>query len=43
MQMVAVVGIENWRPIQQYWIPPPHGINMTEACRVPEGFAGETT
>ena len=35
MQMVAVVGIESWRPIQQYWIPPPYGINMTEATRIP--------
>ena len=43
MQMIAFVGIEHWRPIQQYWVGPPHGINITEATRIPEGFPGETT
>lgn len=42
MQMVAVVGLESWRPIQQYWVPPPHGINPSEATRIPDGFPGET-
>jgi hypothetical protein len=40
--MVAVVDIQSWRPIQQYWVPPPYGINMTDATKIPEGFAGET-
>lgn len=40
IQMLAFVGIEHWRPIQQYWVGPPHGINMSEATRIPEGFAG---
>lgn len=42
-QIVSTVGIEHYRPIQEYWIGPPHGINLTEATRIPEGFAGETT
>lgn len=43
IQMVSFVGIEHWRPIQQYWVGPPYGINVTEATRIPDGFPGETT
>jgi hypothetical protein len=43
MQMLCFVGIEHWRPIQQYWVDPPHSINMTEATRIPDGFPGETS
>ena len=28
-QMVCTVGIEHYRPIQEYWIGPPHGVNLT--------------
>lgn len=42
-QMVCAVGMEHYRPIQEYWIGPPSGINYAEATRIPEGFAGETT
>lgn len=41
-QMICAVGMEHYRPIQEYWIGPPSGINYTEATRIPEGFAGET-
>jgi hypothetical protein len=41
-QVVCAVGMEHWRPIQEYWVGPPHGINYTEATRIPEGFAGES-
>ena len=40
MQMLAFVGIQHWRPIQQYWVGPPHGINKSEATRIPDGFPG---
>ena len=43
MQVVSLVNIEHWRPIQQYWVGPPHGINMSEATRIPDGFPGETS
>lgn len=41
--MICAVGMEHYRPIQEYWIGPPSGINYTEATRIPDGFAGETT
>lgn len=41
--MVATVGIEHYRPIQEYWVGPPHGINMTQATTIPDDFPGETT
>jgi hypothetical protein len=41
-QVVCAVGMEHYRPIQEYWIGPPSGINYMEATRIPEGFAGET-
>jgi hypothetical protein len=34
--MLAFVGIEHWRPIQQYWVGAPHGINFSEATRIPD-------
>lgn len=42
-QVVCAVGMEHFRPIQEYWVGPPHGINYTEATRIPEGFPGETS
>ena len=43
MQIACVVGMEHWRPIQEYWVGPPTGVNYVEATRIPEGFPGETT
>lgn len=34
-QIVCAVGMEHFRPIQEYWVGPPHGINYTEATRIP--------
>lgn len=34
-QMVCAVGMEHYRPIQEYWIGPPSGINYMEATRIP--------
>lgn len=33
--MVAFVGNPHFMPIQRYWIPPPHGINFTQATKIP--------
>ena len=43
IQVTATVGMEHYRPIQEYWIGPPEGINLTQATTIPEGFPGETT
>ena len=40
MQVACVVGMEHWRPIQEYWVGAPHGINFAEATRIPDGFPG---
>ena len=41
-RMVAMVGGCHWVPIQRNWVPPPYGINMTEAQRVPARVEGES-
>jgi hypothetical protein len=33
--MVAFVGNPHFVPIQRYWIPPPHGINFSNATKIP--------
>ena len=40
--MAAFVGNPHFTPIQRYWIPPPHGINMTQATKIPERIKNET-
>lgn len=39
-QMVCAVGIEHYRPIQEYWVGPPQGVNLTQATTIPDGFPG---
>lgn len=39
--IVAMVGIHQYVPIQQYWEGPPHGINFEEATRIPTRIVGE--
>lgn len=41
ISMVAFVGIHQYVPIQQYWEPAPHGINYSEATRIPDRILGE--
>ena len=31
----AYVGIPHLAPIKNYWVEAPHGINFTEATRIP--------
>lgn len=38
--MIAFVGIDHWRPIQNYWVGAPHGINYAEATAIPERLEG---
>ena len=40
--IVSLVGSEHAVPIKRAWIPPPNGINFTEATRVSERIEGET-
>jgi hypothetical protein len=40
--IVAFVGRHHVSPIQNSWVPPPNGINMTEATRIAERRLGET-
>lgn len=40
--MAAFVGNPHFTPIQRYWVPPPHGINMTQATKIPERIKNET-
>ena len=42
VSIVAMVEMPNYNPIIDYWQPPPHGINFTEATRVPPRIRGET-
>ena len=39
---VAFVGTPHFYPIQKYWIPPPSGINFTQATSIPERISNET-
>ena len=40
--IAAFVGVHHTKPIQNYWLPPPDGINYTEASRIPDRLPGET-
>lgn len=40
--IVGFVGKQHIRPIRRSWIAPPHGINMSEAMRIPERDFRET-
>ncbi len=37
-----MVGLHHLNPIKSYWVPPPNGINLTEATRIPERGFEET-
>lgn len=39
---IAFVGHPHFTPIQKYWVPPPQGINMTQATTIPERIENET-
>ena len=36
------VGNPHWVPIQNYWQPPPYGVNYTQACTIPPRIQNET-
>lgn len=38
----AFVGNPHWAPIQNYWEPPPHGVNFTQATTIPKRIENET-
>lgn len=38
----AFVGSHHINPIRSYWIPPPNGINFSEATRIPDRVGNET-
>lgn len=40
--MAAFVGNPHFAPIQRYWVPPPHGINMSQATKIPDRIKNET-
>ncbi len=40
--IVALVGVHHFNPIQRNWVEAPHGINYSEATRIPERLRGET-
>jgi len=40
--ITAFVGLSHFNPIQEYWIPPPEGINFSEATRINDRIKGET-
>lgn len=42
VNMLAYVEMPQWQPIQRYWQPAPHGINFSEATRIPDRIKGET-
>lgn len=39
---LAFVGQPHLLPIKKYWIPPPEGINFTQASEIPERIVNET-
>lgn len=39
---LAYVGSPHFIPIQKYWIPPPIGINFTQATKIPSRIENET-
>ena len=34
--VVAMVGTPHFMPMQRYWEPPPHGVNFTQATKIPK-------
>ena len=38
----AFVGTPHFSPIQNYWKPPPHGVNYTQATTIPKRLENET-
>lgn len=36
------VGNPHWVPMQNYWQPPPHGVNYTQATAIPDRILNET-
>ena len=38
----AFVGTPHFSPMQNYWVPPPHGVNFTQATRIPKRILNET-
>ena len=39
---IAYVGTPHYAPIQNYWQPPPYGVNFSQATRIPKRIANET-
>lgn len=39
---LACVGSPHFIPIQKYWLPPPHGINFSQATKIPDRIENET-
>ena len=39
---VLMVGTPHFLPIQRYWEPPPHGVNFTQATKIPKRQLNET-
>lgn len=40
--LIAFVGNPHFTPLQRYWIPPPHGVNFTQATKIPDRIKNET-
>ena len=40
--VLAFVGTPHFMPIQKYWVPPPEGINFTQASTIPNRILNET-
>lgn len=38
----AFVGTPHFMPMQNYWVPPPHGVNFSQATRIPKRIENET-
>lgn len=34
--VVAFVGSPHFFPVQEYWKPPPYGVNFTQATKIPK-------
>lgn len=39
---LAFVGTPHFRPIQNYWQPPPNGVNFSQATKIPKRLENET-
>lgn len=40
--MLAIVGVHRYNPIQRYWVGAPHGINYSQASTPRPRIRGET-